>query len=148
LLERYLVPGTLLADGHWLRDYLQRRLDAARSATDPIDAFVPTADADRLMEAWTVTPRPLMMAPRQWEDDPSIAEALATLHAIQRERDALLASTSWRITSPLRRFTQAVGLAGLRRYRVKDRNAPRRHETDEVSPADVSFSAKAGLWRA
>src|SRR5262245_17146701 len=110
LLERYLVPGTLLADGYWFRDYLQRRLDAARSARDPIDAFVPTADTDRLMEAWTATPRPLMMAPRQWEDDPSIAEALATLHAIQRERDALLASTSWRITSPLRRFTQAVGL--------------------------------------
>jgi len=148
LLERYLVPGMLLADGHWFRDYLQRRLDAARSATDPIDAFVPTADADRLMQAWTVAPRPLMMAPRQWEDDPSIAEVLATLRATQRERDALLTSTSWRITSPLRRLTQAVGLARLRRYRVKDRNAPRRHETDEVSPADVSFSAKAGLWRA
>ena len=151
LLERYLVPGMLLADGHWFRDYLQRRLDAARSATDPIDAFVPTADADRLMQAWTVAPRPPMMAPRQWEDDPSIAEVLATLGATQRERDALLASTSWRITSPLRRLTQAVGLARFRRYRFKRiGNASGRRKIDEVSPADVSFGAKAetGRWSA
>jgi hypothetical protein len=54
LLERYLVPATLLSNGRWLHDYLQRRLDAARSAIDPIDAFVPIADADRLMDAWVI----------------------------------------------------------------------------------------------
>jgi hypothetical protein len=120
LLERYLVPGTLLADGRWLRDYLQRRLHAARSALDPIDAFVPTADADRLMDAWTVTtPRHPVAAARQWETDPSVAEMVATLDAIQRERDALLKSTSWRITAPLRRFSEVVGRARLRRIGSK-----------------------------
>ena len=104
------MPGTLLADGRWLRDYLQRRLDAARSVKDPIDAFVPTADAARLMDAWTVQqPQPLTVTSRQPEADPSIAEVLADLHALQRERDALLDSTSWRITSPLRLLRQAAG---------------------------------------
>jgi len=51
-LERYLVPAPFFNDGRWLRRYLQRRLDAASSATDPIDAFVPIADAEELMEAW------------------------------------------------------------------------------------------------
>ena len=58
LLERYLVPASLLTDGRWFHDYLQRRLDAARRASDPIDAFVPTADADRLMDAWIVKTPP------------------------------------------------------------------------------------------
>jgi hypothetical protein len=64
LLERYFVPATLLADGCWLRNYLQRRLDAARSAINPVDAFVPTAEADRLMDAWTIkAPAPLERIP-------------------------------------------------------------------------------------
>jgi hypothetical protein len=109
LLERYLVPATLLTDGRWLRDYLQRRVDAARSATDPIDAFVPTADQDRLMDAWIAkAAAPLTMTSLQWKDDPFTAELLANLHAVQRERDALLKSTSWRITAPLRIMKQAV----------------------------------------
>jgi hypothetical protein len=107
LLERYLVPATLLSDGRWLHDYLQRRLDAARSAIDPIEAFVPTADADRLMEAWIIKASgPLPTT--QWQDDPSIVEVLASLHAARRERDALLKSTSWRITAPLSFVKQAA----------------------------------------
>jgi hypothetical protein len=111
LLERYLVPATLLTDGRWLCDYLQRRLDAARSATDTVDAFVPTADADRLMDAWAIKGLPpLTMALPQWEDDSSIAELQSNLHEIRRERDALLKSTSWRITAPLRFAKQAAVL--------------------------------------
>lgn len=73
MLERYLVPAPLLSDGRWLHDYFQRRLDAARSALDPIDAFVPTADADRLMDAWIVkTPARVTMTSFQWEDDSAV----------------------------------------------------------------------------
>jgi hypothetical protein len=115
LLERYLVPATLLTDGRWFHDYLQRRLDAARSATSPIDGFVPTADADRLMDAWIAKASgPLTIKPLQWHDDPSIAEVLADLRAVRRERDALLKSTSWRITAPLRFVKQAA----VRRMRL------------------------------
>jgi hypothetical protein len=109
LLERYLVPETLVTDGRWFHDYLQRRLDAARSATSPIDAFVPTADADHLMDAWIAKASgPLTIKPLQWHDDPSIVELLANLHSVRRERDALLNSTSWRITAPLRFVKQAA----------------------------------------
>jgi len=34
----------LLADGRWLNDYLEDRILAARTAIDPVDAFVPIAD--------------------------------------------------------------------------------------------------------
>jgi hypothetical protein len=116
LLERYLVPAALLTDGRWFHDYLQRRLDAARRAIDPIDAFVPTADADRLMGAWTVKTPPLQtMASPQFEDDPSVAELISNLRAARCERDALLKSTSWRITAPLRLVKQAAGRARFRR---------------------------------
>lgn len=122
LLERYLVPAALLSDGRWLHDYLERRLQAARSAADPIDAFVPTADADRLLDAWTVTvPRSLAMTPLQSGDDPSVTELLANLHEARRERDALLASTSWRITAPLRLIKQAAN-HGRFRFRGRRRN--------------------------
>jgi hypothetical protein len=59
-LERYFVPELLFSDGHWLHNYLERRLDAVHRAGDPIDAFVPIADIDRLMEAWIAqAPKPL-----------------------------------------------------------------------------------------
>ena len=115
LLERYLVPATLLTDGHWFHDYLQRRLDAARRAIHPIDAFVPTADADRLMDAWIVKAQPsLTMASTHSENDPSVAELVSNLQAVRCERDALLKSTSWRITAPLRLVRQAAGRARFR----------------------------------
>jgi hypothetical protein len=61
-LQHYLVPELLFSDGHWLQNYLERRLDAAHRADDPIDAFVPVADMDRLMEAWIArTPNPRAM---------------------------------------------------------------------------------------
>jgi hypothetical protein len=61
-LERYLVPELLFSDGHWLHNYLERRLDAAHRVDDQIDAFVPIADTDRLMEAWIAqAPKPLAM---------------------------------------------------------------------------------------
>jgi len=117
MLERYLVPAALLNDGRWLHDYLQRRLDAARSTLDPIDAFVPTADTDRLMAAWIVnTPAPLAMTSLQWQDDSGVAELHANLRHVRRERDALLKSTSWRITAPLRLVMQGIGLARDRHH--------------------------------
>jgi hypothetical protein len=102
LLERYLVPAAFLNDGRWLHDYLRRRLDAARSAIDPIDAFVPTADMDRLAEAWiSQAPKP-EAAPFNWRvDDAELFEAM-------RDRDALLKSTSWRLTAPLRTVAGAL----------------------------------------
>jgi hypothetical protein len=114
LLERYLVPASLLTDGRWLHDYLQRRLDAAQRASDPIDAFVPTADADRLMDAWSVKTPPSAMGSPQGEDDPSVAELITNLKAVRCERDALLKSTSWRITAPLRLVKEAAGRARFR----------------------------------
>jgi hypothetical protein len=129
LLERYLVPASFFTDGRWLHDYLRRRLDAARSANSPIDAFVPTADMDRLMEAWIVkAPGPLATGSTRWADDPMLAESLADLqatradlqatradlHDAQREIDALLTSTSWRITSPLRFARRAADFVRLR----------------------------------
>ena len=112
LLERYLVPATLLSDGRWLHDYLQRRLKAARSGNDIIAAFVPIADADRLLDAWAVrAPQPPTRASSQWADDPLVAELSAQLREVRHERDALLNSISWRITAPLRLAKKAVGRA-------------------------------------
>ena len=129
LLERYLVPASLFTDGRWLHDYLRRRLDAARSANNPIDAFVPTANMDRLMDAWMVkAPHPSATASARWADDPLLAELIADLqatradlqatradlHDAQREINALLKSTSWRITSPLRIARRAADFVRLR----------------------------------
>ena len=111
LLERYLVPATLLANGRWFRDYLQRRLNAARSATDPVDAFVPTADADHLMEAWIIKARePPRMTSLQREDDASTAELFAELRALRREaRAAQLDKLAY--NGPTSSFKASVGTA-------------------------------------
>jgi hypothetical protein len=105
-LERYLVPAALLNDGRWLYDYLRRRLDAAKFTSDPVDAFVPIADADRLKDAWiTQAPRP--------EAPPSIwPTGDAELFEVMRHRDALLKVISWRAMAPLRNI--GVGLMMMR----------------------------------
>ena len=120
-LERYLVPASLFNDGRWLRRYLQRRLDAANSATDPIDAFVPIADADRLMEAWvTKAPKPELRSYAWPVDDAELFEDCRHRDALVRELDALLKSTSWRLTAPLRAVVD--GVAAMRQ-RIADRLA-------------------------
>jgi hypothetical protein len=54
------------------------------------------------------------MGSSQGEDDPSVAELITNLKAVRCERDALLKSTSWRITAPLRLVKQAAGRARFR----------------------------------
>jgi hypothetical protein len=75
--------------------------------------------------------------PVQWEDDPSIAELVANLHDMQRERDALLKSTSWRITAPLRVVTQAVRLARLRHPGLKGTGARGRCTRAMKAPSSI-----------
>src|SRR5262249_37717580 len=95
--ERYLVPEELYADGAWLNDYFERRIDAARYANDPIDAFVPVADIDRLKTAWICNAPP----------------AQAQCHYSPEDvLESVLVSRTWRLTAPLR----AVGrLPALRK---------------------------------
>jgi len=77
---------------------------------------------DRLMDAWIAkAPGPLATASARWADDPLLAEVLADLQATRadlqdarRETDALLKSTSWRITSPLRIARRAADFVCLR----------------------------------
>ena len=110
LLERYLVPAMLFTDGRWLHDYLERRFDAARSAVNPIDGFVATADPDRLMRAWMAeAPEHPAAVCQQWEEDSLLAELAADRAVLLAERNALLNSTSWRMTAPLRSLKQATG---------------------------------------
>jgi hypothetical protein len=109
LLERYIVPETIFSDGRWLKDYLERRIVAAGSAANPIDGFVEIADADRLMAAWTApgADRPLPKADL-WKEDVLPEEMLAERAALRDERDAMLNSTSWRLTAPLRALKRAA----------------------------------------
>jgi hypothetical protein len=95
-LERYLVPEILLNDGRWLSDYLVRRVAAARGANDPLDAFVPIAPTDVLEHAWIASaPEPRALA----RDDPDAAKV---------QLDAILQSTCWTMTAPLRRIADTV----------------------------------------
>lgn len=105
LLERYFVPEALLADGRWLRDYFERRIAAAAESKSPLDAFVPCADTDRLMQAWVVKAPKSRAAKAIQPMDAALAEAYTArvdARAAQQALDAVLHSTSWRLTAPLR----------------------------------------------
>jgi hypothetical protein len=104
LLERYLVPGALLSDGRWLRDYLARRISAACDAGDSLNAFVPVADVDRLLDAWIVK------APNSSADKfvQPLDEAHADARAARQTLDEVLHSKSWRVTAPLRALAAVV----------------------------------------
>jgi hypothetical protein len=125
LLERYLVPDALLSDGRWLRDYLARRISAAGESGNPMDAFVPVADMDRLMQAWVLNApksrvskfiQPLDAAladARVARADARVARADARVaradaRVARQSLDAVLHSKSWRITGPLRSLSGAV----------------------------------------
>jgi hypothetical protein len=122
-LERYLVPETFLIDGHWLCDYLGRRLNMARSAADPIDAFVPIGETELLKNAWAKEARKPKAAPYLWpvDDLNPLESTRAELLALVRERDSLLGSTSWRITAPFRAVTVALRTwsAQIKRFHEK-----------------------------
>ena len=99
-----------MADG--LRDYFERRISALAENAEPADAFVPVADADRLIDSWIVK-APKSTAVRFTQPlDEALSEARAAradARAAQKKLDAVLHSTSWRITAPLRRLSEAVG---------------------------------------
>jgi hypothetical protein len=111
LLQHYLIPDALLSDGRWLRDYLARRIQAASDTADPIDAFVPVANLDRLIEAWIVkAPKP---AAARYEQplDVALADARvarAEARVAQQSLDTVLHSRSWRLTAPMRNLSVAV----------------------------------------
>src|SRR4029077_20400639 len=105
-----------LSDGRWLCDYLARRIDAARNASDPVDGFVPIADFDHLDWAW-IKNAPIPVAREldspiedryeQTQSQLQLREKqLKTLTACytgaNAQRAAMLQSTSWRVTAPLR----------------------------------------------
>jgi hypothetical protein len=111
LLERYFVPETLLSDGRWLRDYFARRIGALAEGAESVEAFVPVADADRLIDSWIVkAPRSAAVRYTQPLDE-ALSEARtarAEARLAEKKLDAVLHSTSWRITAPLRRLSEAV----------------------------------------
>ena len=130
LLERYLVPDALLSDGRWLRDYLARRISAAAANPDsPMEAFVPIADMDRLMEAWVFqAPKPSAVRFIQPLDE-ALAEtrsARADARVARQTLDAVLNSNSWRITAPVRFCSGA--LRTCRNYVASMLPAWNRHE--------------------
>jgi hypothetical protein len=101
-LERYVVPQALWSEGAWLDDYLRRRIAAARTANDLVEAFVAIADPARLEEAWIgQAPRPVA-EPHAPQD--GLQRELDVLRKSQdsllREIDALRKSRSWRLTAP------------------------------------------------
>jgi hypothetical protein len=114
-LERYVVPQALWSEGAWLDDYLRRRIEAARTANDLVEAFVPIADPARLEQAWIrQAPRPV--AERYAPQDGLLGELdvlRKSQDGLRRELDALRRSRSWRLTAPLRAIAQSVrGLRG------------------------------------
>src|SRR5262249_34015839 len=115
-LERYVVPQALWSEGAWLDDYLRRRIEAARTTNDLVEAFVPIAGPARLREAWIgQAPRPVA-EPYEPPQDGLLRELNAlrkSQDGLLRELDALRRSRSWRVTAPLRAIAQSVhGLRG------------------------------------
>jgi hypothetical protein len=114
-LERYVVPQALWSEGVWLDDYLRRRIEAARSTNDLVEAFVPIARPARLEQAWIKqAPRPVA---EPYEPQDGLQRELDVLRksrdGLRREIDALRRSRSWRLTAPLRTIAQSVrGLRG------------------------------------
>jgi hypothetical protein len=114
-LERHVVPQALWSEGAWLDDYLRRRIEAARTTNDLVEAFVPIADPARLEEAWIgQAPRPVA---EPYEPHDGLLCEIDALKKSQdgllREIDALRRSRSWRMTAPLRAIAQSVhGLKG------------------------------------
>ncbi|MGA3000026.1 hypothetical protein, partial [Bradyrhizobium sp.] len=107
----------------WLCDYLGRRLDTARSAADPIDAFVPIGEPELLKNEWAKAARKPKAAPYLWPVDElnPLDSTKAELLALVRERDSLLGSTSWRITAPFRAVTVTLRTwsAQIKRFHEK-----------------------------
>jgi hypothetical protein len=106
----------LWSEGAWLDDYLRRRIEAARTTNDPVEAFVPIAGLARLEEAWIgQAPRPAA-EPYESPQDGLLREMDAlrkSQDGLLQEIDALRKSRSWRLTAPLRAITQSVrGLRG------------------------------------
>ena len=115
-LERYVVPQALWSEGAWLDDYLRRRIEAARTTKDLVEAFVPIAGPARLEEAWIgEAPRPVV-EPYESPQDGLLREIDALRKSqddLLWEIDALRKSRSWRLTAPLRAIAQSVrGLRG------------------------------------
>jgi hypothetical protein len=115
-LERYVVPQALWSEGAWLDDYLRRRIAAARTANDLVEAFTPIACPARLEEAWIrQAPRPVA-EPYEPPQDGLLRELNAlrkSQDGLLRELDTLRRSRSWRLTAPLRAIAQSVrGLRG------------------------------------
>jgi hypothetical protein len=112
-LERYLVPETLLNDGRWLRDYLERRVAASRGTGDLLDAFVPIAPVEVLEAAWiTNAPAPVAVPYDGRGVDPAL---------VQAQLDAILQSTSWTMTAPLRRTADTVRRGQARLFGARGR---------------------------
>jgi hypothetical protein len=118
-LESYVVPQALWSEGAWLDDYLRRRIAAARTTNDLVEAFVPIADPARLEEAWIGhAPRPVA---ERYAPQDGLQREIDSLKKSQdgllREIDALRRSRSWRMTAPLRAIAQSVhGLRGRFRH--------------------------------
>jgi hypothetical protein len=141
LLERYLVPECLWADGAWLDEYLRRRLAASRAIEDPIAAFVPIADIDRLRRAWiNETPEPIAETLSSPLD-----EIAAELAESRRLIAAIHGSTSWQITAPMRALASTYRAALGKARRVCRQGAATSDRASKPSFGKVTaYTAKQG----